>query len=276
MILLAACVMLPTQFRAKCWKTLETDRDALPFVAPCRRLAPGDPLIWLRLGWQDYRASLKLSLKIGVLIVLVSYTISLLAWSMGSLPLLIGMLSAFIFVGPLLAVVMYSISAQLERGDEASLKRALRRAKSAVGTLAVFGIILMIVALIWARAASMVHVFFPTDGEVEWKDLVVFLSVGSVVGSVFCAIIFMACAFSLPMIKDRDADAVTAAVTSVNAVLRNKAPMLIWALIVIASVAIGFATALLGLMVTIPWIGFATWHGYRHTIDASQWPERPL
>ena len=39
------------------------------------------------------------------------------------------------------------------------------------------------------------------------------------------------------------------------------------------SVAIGFATAFLGLAVLMPVIGYATWHGYRDAIQAEAWPE---
>jgi uncharacterized membrane protein len=61
-------------------------------------------------------------------------------------------------------------------------------------------------------------------------------------------------------------------VTSINAVLRNKLTMMVWVACIIGAVAIGFATALLGLAVTMPLIGYATWHAYHETIDASAWP----
>jgi uncharacterized membrane protein len=48
--------------------------------------------------------------------------------------------------------------------------------------------------------------------------------------------------------------------------------MMVWALLIVALTAIGFVTALLGLAVTIPVLGHATWHAYRDTIDASAWP----
>jgi len=61
-------------------------------------------------------------------------------------------------------------------------------------------------------------------------------------------------------------------VTSINAVLRNKSAMATWIALIVMAVAIGFATAFVGLAVTIPVIGHATWHAYRETIDASAWP----
>jgi uncharacterized membrane protein len=38
------------------------------------------------------------------------------------------------------------------------------------------------------------------------------------------------------------------------------------------SVAIGFATAFVGLIVLLPLIGHATWHAYEETLDTAAWP----
>jgi uncharacterized membrane protein len=89
---------------------------------------------------------------------------------------------------------------------------------------------------------------------------------------VFAALTFAIAAFSLPMIADRDVDMVTAGVSSVNAVLRNKGVSLLWAAIIVALTAVGFLTAYLGLVVVMPWLAYAAWHGYRETLDASAWP----
>jgi len=128
---------------------------------------------------------------------------------------------------------------------------------------------------VWARAGSMLHIFFPVEGHPDWRQLLPFLAIGSAVGSAFALLTFLFSVFSLPMICDRDVDAVTAMVSSVNAVLRNKSAIAIWALLIIGLTALGFATALIGLAVTIPVLGHATWHAYREIIDASAWPPHP-
>jgi uncharacterized membrane protein len=74
------------------------------------------------------------------------------------------------------------------------------------------------------------------------------------------------------MLLDRRADGVTAAATSLNAVLRNKPAMLVWIGLILLAVLIGFGTGFVGFIVTMPLIGHATWHAYRETIDASAWP----
>ncbi len=148
----------------------------------------------------------------------------------------------------------------------------LRQGKYHLKELLVLGIILLVVLLVWARAATTMYVFFPEEAEYRLQDLLPFLGLGSLVGALFSAIVFSASAFSLPMILDRKVDAITASVTSINAVLRNKKPMVLWASLIFLSVLLGFATAFIGFIVLLPLIGHATWHAYQETIDAAAWP----
>jgi len=248
------------------------EASALPFVAPCRRLAPGAPLRWVGKGWADLRRAPRQSLGYGVAIAALSWMVTGIGLKLGSYWAALVLLSGFVFIAPVLALGLYSISRQLERGLTPSIARCWQEQRKTIGTTMVFALALLVLFLVWARAGSMVHVFFPMQGNPDFDQLLVFLGIGSAVGSIFALLTFLFSAFSLPMICDRDADAVTAIVTSVNAVLRNKAPMLVWIMLIVALTAIGFATALIGLAVTIPLLGHATWHGYRETIDASAWP----
>jgi uncharacterized membrane protein len=249
-----------------------SEPEPLPFVAPCRQLEVRAPLRWVRQGWEDMKQAPRQSLSYGLVMVLLTYVVSYAAWKMGSLFLLLGLLSGFIFLGPALAIGLYSISCQLQRGERPRLGYCLREGRRHLGNELVFAVMLLVVALIWARAASMVHVFFPVESHPAMRDLLIFLGIGTAVGSVFAAIVFSISAFSLPMIMDRKVDPVTAVVTSVNAVLRNRPAMVVWAAIIVATVAVGFVTGFLALVVLLPLIGHATWHAYRDTIDASAWP----
>ena len=122
----------------------------------------------------------------------------------------------------------------------------------------------------------MITVFIPTDGELTIRELWPYLSFGSIVGAVFATVTFCASAFSLPMIMHRDVDSITAIVTSVNAVLRNKRAMIIWLTMIVASLLLGLMTAFVGLIVIVPVIGYAAWHGYLETIDADQFPRHDV
>lgn len=247
----------------------------LPFCAPSRTVSLGAPLRWVRMGWQDYRRAPGPSLGYGLAIVLLSWLVTGIGLAYGSYWAALILLSGFVFVAPVLALGLYSISRQLERGEVPTLARSLDEQSATLGTTLVFALALLVVFLIWARAGSMLHVFFPAHGTADAVQLATFLVIGSAVGSLFALLTFVFSAFSLPMICDRDADAITAIVTSVNAVLRNRPAMAVWAVLIVGLTGAGFATALLGLAVVIPVLGYATWHAYRETIDASAWPAHP-
>jgi uncharacterized membrane protein len=261
------------------------EAEALPFVAPCRTLSATAPFGWLRRGWADMLAAPRQSLSYGVVVVLLSFAVAVVAIRFGGYWELLALVSGFIFIAPLLAVGTYAISEQLERGEKPSLRRCLFEERRAFASLMVFALILMVVFLVWARAGSAIHVFFPVGSEPGWREYLTFFGIGSAVGSIFAAIVFAAAAFSLPMLVDRNVDTVTAVVTSINAVLRNKGAMVVWAGLIVLAVAPGFsllfagrergaavAFVMVALGLTLPLIGHATWHAYRETIDASAWP----
>ena len=178
-------------------------------------------------------------------------------------------------IGPVLAIGLYSVSRQIETGKTPELGYCVKQGGGRLKDMLVYSFVLLIVFMLWARSATALHIFFPVAGDYEVKDLALFLGIGTVIGAVFSAIVFTTSAFTLPMIMDRKTDGITAVITSVNAVLQNKKTMFLWGMIIVALVAFGFLTAFLGFVVIMPLIGHATWHAYRSTVDASQWPENP-
>lgn len=247
-----------------------------PFIAPCRDLSPRDPLRWLAAGWRDFCAVPRISLAWGLAVFVLSLAMSALAWAAGGWIMLIVLLTGFVFVAPLLAFALYSVSRQLHQGRQPSLRNTLRAVRRPFQNAMVFGLLLLVVFLVWARAASMVHIFFPIDGRISLGQLLTFLAVGSAVGSVFAGFSFAASAFSLPMLANRDVDVVTAVVSSIHAVLRNKWTSLAWALTLAALTALGILSGLLGLIVIIPWLAYASWHAYHDALDVSAWPTLPV
>lgn len=253
------------------------NRDELPFVAPCRELSPWAPFRWIRLGIADLVHAPQQSLAYGLSVALMIGIVCLLAWFRGSQWIMFAMLGGFVFLAPLTCIGLYAISAQLERGQEPLMARSLRAAFNRhFGNEMVFALALLIIFLVWARAAVMVSVFFPTDGNPTVHDWVMYLGFGSAIGAVFAAVTFSASAFSLPMIMHRNVDSITAIVTSVNAVLRNKRAMFVWLTLIVLALLLGIATIFIGLVVIIPVIGYAAWHGYQETIDASMFPRHDL
>jgi uncharacterized membrane protein len=247
------------------------DADTRPGVAPCRALALSAPLRWLRRGWADYRAALPLSLLFGCVTALVSVLVALLAWQLGRFALLAALLSGFVFVAPLLAVGLYCVSREREAGGRPTLRHSFVLARRVVGQAGVFALLQLVILLLWSRAGMMVNAFFPLHAG-DRSGLLEFLVIGSAVGAVFAALTFASAAFSLPMIADREVDMVTACLSSINAVLRNKPAMLLWAALIVALTALGFATAFVGFVVAMPWLAYAAWHGYRETLAPEAWP----
>ena len=251
----------------------ETNRDEMPFVAPCKELSPWAPFRWIRLGVVDLVRAPQHSLVYGLVVAVLIGTVSLLAWTRGGHWIMFGMIGGFVFIAPLICIGLYAISAQIERGQEVDMVRSLRAAlKRHFGNEMIFALALLIIFLVWARAAIMVGIFFPQEGEVTVRSLLPYLTFGSMIGSVFAAVTFSASAFSLPMIMHRDVDSITAIVTSINAVLRNKGAMFVWLVLIVTGLLIGLVTAFVGLIVIIPIIGYAVWHGYLETINADAFP----
>ncbi len=247
--------------------------EGLPFVAPCRTLTPGAPLQWLALGWQDFRRAPGVSLLYGGVLVALCYAMAFLTWRLGGYVLIFGLVSGFVFIAPVLALGLYSISCQLQRGLKPRIGYCLREGRRHLGNELVYSMILLVIFLLWVRAASVVHVFFPMEADPDIADLALFLTIGCAVGALFTALVFSASAFSLPMMLDRRADTVTAVLTSVHAVLHNKGPLLVWALLIGLALLASALTAFLALAVLLPVLGYATWHGYRATIQAEAWPQ---
>ena len=249
---------------------LAADRQTL--IAPCRELSISDPFRWLALGWRDFRAVPGIALSYGFAVFVVSALLSWLAWLSGGWVLLITLLTGFVFLAPLLAFALYSVPRQLAHGQTPSFRKTLSAARRPFQNAMIFGLILLVVFLVWARAGSMVHIFFPFDVDPGWTEIAGFLAIGSAVGAVFAAFSFAASAFSLPMLANRNVDVVTAVISSINAVMRNKFSAAVWAALILTLTALGILTALVGLIIVIPWLAFSTWHGYRKALDCSHWP----
>jgi uncharacterized membrane protein len=226
----------------------------------------------LKLGWQDIKQAPLPSLSYGILFVLFGYVLLYLALTFDNLVVLLSLLSGFIFMGPIIALGFYDISRQLKHGRAPTLGHALRTSWRHTGNEMLFATFLLVIFLVWARVVSVIHVFYPTLADPTLAEKATFLAVGFAVGTLFALFIFCISAFSLPMIMDRKADLVTAVVSSFNAVMRNKAAMFLWALLIALAVVLGMVTALIGLALTLPLIGHATWHAYQETIDSSAWP----
>lgn len=246
-----------------------------PLVAPCRIIKIDAPFRWLRKGFSDFKKVPRLSLTYGIVMMIISILITYVAYSAHSIVLAIALIAGFFFMGPAIAIGLYSMSRQIDNGVAPQFLRCLKEGKKNLSNDLVLAFVFLIVFLIWVRAASMVHIFFPSISSMEIIDWIKFFSIGSAVGAIFAAVIFCLGAFSIQMMMDRNVDAITAILTSINAVLKNKLVMVIWGLTIVILTLIGILTFFIGFAVLLPIVGHASWHAYREVIDADQWDLGP-
>ena len=71
------------------------------------------------------------------------------------------------------------------------------------------------------------------------------------------------------MMLNTHANVFVATITSVRTIFRNFLPMLVWAVIIVIMTVLGIATGFLGLIVTFPVIGLASWRAYRDLVPSS-------
>jgi uncharacterized membrane protein len=129
------------------------------------------------------------SLFYGLLFASLGALLAVLTWRLGLLALYVGLASGFVFVGPFLATGLYSISYQLEDGRAPTLLFSLREGRAHLRETLILGLCLLVVLLVWGRAAMIISVFLPSDAGSTWHDLIPYLSIGTLVGAFFCAIV---------------------------------------------------------------------------------------
>ena len=237
------------------------------------RLGPADPLRWLRLGWRDFMRCPRIGLFYGLCFGLMGHA---LGWVLESAPEYVLALSAgFLLVGPFLCLGLYDASRSLELGGRApSLRSTLTAWKTRQGQMAIFAGLLLILELIWSRASLVVFaVSFNTLPSTEGllagllrPENLAFLLSYAAVGAVFAGLIFVTSVISIPMILDRQVDAVTAGLTSLRACTENPGVMLLWGALITLLVVLAMLPWLLGLLVVGPLLGHASWHAYRQLL----------
>jgi uncharacterized membrane protein len=71
---------------------------------------------------------------------------------------------------------------------------------------------------------------------------------------------------SIPMILDRDTDAITACITSLRVFFDRTLVAVWWGMLITLLVGLAMLPSAAGLLVVGPWLGFASWHAYRGSV----------
>jgi uncharacterized membrane protein len=228
---------------------------------------------WLTAGWHDLRRAPTASLFYGGAFALMGWLIFFVfrhAHEYTS-----ALAAGFLLIGPFLCTGLYDISRRLAAGQPVALVSTMTAWRANLGAFSLFALILTIVMLVWARASLVTFALFFSSGmpslsgflgqvtSVEHWD---FVLTYFAVGAVFATIVFALSVVSVPLMLARGTDTVVAAITSVRALAVNPLPLAFWALLIVLFIAAGFATLFIGLLVTVPIVGHATWHAYQDLV----------
>ncbi|MBB4284441.1 DUF2189 domain-containing protein [Roseospira goensis] len=265
----------PTAGRPSAAAAADPPARAQPLAERVTTLTMDAPWGWLAAGWRDLMAAWPVSLALGGLFTLLglALTVGLVLAGMDYLVTSVG--AGFLLVAPALAMGFYDISRRLERGERPSLGSALTAWRANPFHMLSLGVALMFLMMIWLRFAALIFALFFPYVSMSWGSMLnqtlspeglVFLAVGSAVGAVFAAVAFVCAVISAPMMLDRKVDAVEAVLTSIVAVLRNGPAMALWAGLIAVFTQAGLVTLFVGLALTLPLIGHASWHAYRETV----------
>ena len=246
-----------------------TGHASAPTLAP---LTLRDPLRWLALGWHDYIRHPGIGSFYGLCFMAMGWALMKVfeqapAWTLA-------LSAGFLLMGPFLCMGLYQVSLRLERGEQPDLGDSLTAWDEHIGPMAIFGFVLLVLEMLWGRA-SLVIFAVSFDGMPDFKGSLLALldpeNIGFItaylgVGAVFAGLIFAVSVISIPMMLDRQVDAITAGLTSLRLVLTQPGVMLLWGALLTVAVVLAMLPWFAGLLVVGPVLGHASWHAYRTAV----------
>jgi uncharacterized membrane protein len=236
---------------------------------PLAHIGWHEPFHWLALGWRDFLRSPAIGLFYGACFVLMGWV--LLGFFKYAPAYTLAMSAGFLLMGPFMCLGLYEASRHLALGEPASFLGSLTAWRRNLGQLAIFGVVLLVLEMIWGRAALIVFAV-SFDGMPDFGDsLHTLLSIENLpfivtylcVGGFFAGLIYAVSVVSMPMMLDRPVDAISAGLTSLRLVTTQPGVMLMWGALITLIVVLAMLPGFLGLLVAGPVLGHASWHAYK-------------
>lgn len=242
-----------------------------------REIGPRDLGQALRRGLDDFKARPSHVVFLCLIYPLVALLLGRLLVGYEVLPLLYPLTAGFALVGPLAAVGLYELSRRREAGLELDWRDALAVMRPPrVWSILTLGLVLAALFLAWQTAAIALYRAtlgaFPETFGVFATQLFttaegwILIVGGNAIGLLFAVAALAVGVVSFPMLVDRPVEPAVALWTSVRAVAKNPATMLLWGAIVALALLLGSLPLFVGLAVVMPVLGHATWHLYRRTV----------
>jgi len=256
------------------WPASIVWRDTDPAI---RRITTSD--VWKSLGegFDDFLAMPTHLVFAALIYPVIGIILARILLGYGLLSLIYPMAAGFALLGPFFAVGLYELSRRREEGLDAFPTRALEVVhRPGMGGIFVLGLALAAIFVIWLYAANLMYTQIMGGEPASLSALVhdVFntkrganLAVaGNLVGFLFALFVLVTSVVSFPMLVDRNVSIGTAVRTSIRASVENPGPIALWGLIVAVGLLLGAMPLLVGLAITLPILGHATWHLYRKLV----------
>jgi uncharacterized membrane protein len=238
------------------------------------------PFQWLARGWRDLLRAPLPGLLHGLAVTAFGLLLLLLAhrqfW------LLAGAFSGFLMIGPLAATGLYAVSRGLEKDHKPTLLTALSAWRPRDHRLVLFGLLLAAAGTCWVlTSASLITAFAPRPvrDPVDFLQMVVLNEQSWLfeawlgLGGVLVAPVYASSVVAIPLMLERRISVLGAVLTSWRAVMQSPGPMALWGALLMAITLVGMSTLLLGLIVAVPWLSYASWHAYRDLVPHADLPE---
>lgn len=252
---------------------------AAPPPAP-RWVAVDRSMSWLSAGWKDMWRTPAISLGFGAVFTVIGLLLTMGLSKAGLGSLILPMACGFLLVGPLAAAFLYEVSRRLEADLPVGLADIWIGVKARGNQIGNLGMALLLLMMVWLQAAFILFALFMGDAppaldgflaDILFKvESMPFLLTGSAVGAALAALAFAISAFSMPMLIEHDMSVPGAISASVRAVLLNWRNMIGWAATIATLIALGMASAFIGLVVALPLVAHASWHAYRDVMGGAE------
>lgn len=251
-----------------------------------RELDLEQSLEWLRKGWLDFKKVPLIGLAHGA--VVSGFGLLLLLVAYDKFWLLAGAFTAFLMVGPVLAVGLYGVSRALERNEPATFKVVARTWWSWRGRphhdwrLVRFSLLLGLSGAGWVITSAGFITLFSPEPVLQPMDFIRYVVLAQnhylfeswmIMGGMLVAPIFASTVVTLPLLLDRKIEIFDAVLVSWKVVLQNPLPMALWAALIMCIALMGLL-ALVGCVIVVPVLGHASWHAYRDAVNAESLPPR--
>jgi uncharacterized membrane protein len=244
-----------------------------PFHTEIRRVPARQAVEWLNRGWEDVRQIGAAGIAQGALIAILGGVLLMLGST--HMYLIAAAVTGYLLVGPIMTTGLCELARRREAHQSLSFDDSLQALTRNPEGLTHFGGILGLIAVLWfilsvillesvmsAPAPSLAVALWGGASMLTPSQLLSYV----VCGGVLAAIVFAVSVVAVPLLIDRHASASDAIRTSLRATLANLPAMLLWAFLIVGLTAIAFLTALVGMVVVAPLLGYATWHAYRDLV----------